>query len=70
LKKVAYKPQPKFIVKEFGMPKNTTGKQAALSEARSKRSFEKPKLTYVKPKLSKQGKVAQVTQSFFGSFSP
>lgn len=35
-----------------------------------KKRFEEPKLTYVKPKLNKQGKVSQVTQSFFGSFSP
>lgn len=35
-----------------------------------RKPFEEPKLTYMKPKLSKQGKVNQVTQSFFGSFSP
>ena len=35
-----------------------------------KKPFEEPKLTYIKPKLNKQGKVTQVTQSFFGSFSP
>lgn len=36
----------------------------------AKKPFEQPKLTYVKPKLSKQGRVTHVTQSFFGSFSP
>ena len=36
----------------------------------SKKPFKTPKLTYLPPKLTKQGKVEQVTQSFFGSFSP
>lgn len=40
------------------------------AEQSDKKPFKEPKLTYVKPKLNKQGKVEQVTQSFFGSFSP
>jgi len=44
--------------------------QKNRSEGQDKRPFEQPKLSYVKPRLNKQGKVAQITQSFFGSFSP
>jgi len=47
-----------------------TTKQQTGEVLESKKPFEAPKLTYIKPKLNKQGKVAQVTQSFFGSFSP
>lgn len=40
-------------------------------QTQSKKPFEEPKLTYVKPKLKKEGKVVNLTtQSFFGSFSP
>ena len=41
-----------------------------VKSQRPKKPFETPKLSYVKPKLTKQGKVTQLTQSFFGSFSP
>ena len=52
------------------MLKNTTDTQETVTENHAKKSFEQPKLTYIKPKLNKQGKVTQITQSFFGSFSP
>ena len=49
---------------------NLPSSETASRIDENKKPFEKPKLSYVKPKLNKQGKVAQVTQSFFGSFSP
>lgn len=40
------------------------------SASRSKKKWEKPKLTFVKPKLTKHGKLEEVTGQFFGAFSP
>jgi hypothetical protein len=40
------------------------------SASRSKKRWEKPKLTFVKPKLTKHGKLEEVTGQFFGQFSP
>ena len=51
-------------------PSQTLEPIASEEHSGEKKRFEEPKLTYVKPKLNKQGKVEQVTQSFFGSFSP
>ena len=56
-------------VKEFTMTINNANYEPEVTEE-GKKPFEEPKLSYVKPKLSEQGKVSQVTQSFFGSFSP
>lgn len=58
-----------MFLKGDTMHKNSNSHEASENE-QMKKPFEEPKLTYVKPKLNKQGKVAQVTQSFFGSFSP
>ena len=35
-----------------------------------KKPFEEPKLTFVEPKLTKQGDATKITCGFFGSFSP
>ena len=52
------------------MSTNNIQTRKVAMDKQDQKPFEQPKLTYIKPKLSKQGKVAQVTQSFFGSFSP
>jgi hypothetical protein len=35
-----------------------------------KKRWQQPKLTFVKPKLTKHGKLEEVTGQFFGAFSP
>jgi hypothetical protein len=38
--------------------------------AGSKKKWQEPKLGFVKPKLTKHGKLEEVTGQFFGAFSP
>ena len=46
-------------------------KQAAVSSStESKKKWQEPKLSFVKPKLTKHGKLEEVTGQFFGAFSP
>jgi hypothetical protein len=35
-----------------------------------RRPWEKPKLTFIAPKLTRHGKLEDVTGQFFGAFSP
>ena len=35
-----------------------------------KKEWEEPKLTFVKPKLTKHGRLEEVTGQFFGAFTP
>ncbi len=42
----------------------------AQSSPTNKRVWQQPKLTFVKPKLTKHGKLAEVTGQFFGGFTP
>lgn len=35
-----------------------------------KQQWQEPKLTFVKPKLTKHGELKEVTAGFFGGFSP
>ena len=35
-----------------------------------KKKWQEPKLTFIKPKLTKHGKLEEVTGQFFGAFSP
>ncbi len=35
-----------------------------------KKKWEEPKLSFVKPKLTKHGKLEEVTGQFFGAFTP
>ena len=35
-----------------------------------KKLFEEPKLTFIEPKLTKQGDATKITGQFFTSFSP
>jgi len=48
--------------------RNADGSIPVRSE--SKKRWQKPKLTFVKPKLTKHGKLEGVTGQFFGAFSP
>ena len=38
--------------------------------ASGKKKWQEPKLGFVKPKLTKHGKLEEVTGQFFGAFSP
>jgi hypothetical protein len=38
--------------------------------AGGKKKWQEPKLGFVKPKLTKHGKLEEVTGQFFGAFSP
>ncbi|MCA9498681.1 MAG: hypothetical protein MRJ67_00585 [Nitrospirales bacterium] len=40
------------------------------AEAESKQTWEEPKLAFVKPTLTKQGALQEITAGFFGSFTP
>ena len=40
------------------------------SSTEGKKRWQEPKLTFVKPKLTKHGKLDEVTGQFFGGFTP
>ena len=40
------------------------------SSPEAKKRWQEPKLTFVEPKLTKHGKLEEVTGQFFGAFSP
>jgi hypothetical protein len=40
------------------------------SPAAPRRQWEEPKLTFITPKLTRHGKLEEVTGQFFGAFSP
>jgi hypothetical protein len=40
------------------------------SSTQGKKRWQEPKLSFVKPKLTKHGKLDEVTGQFFGAFSP
>jgi len=42
----------------------------ALSSTQARKHFKEPKLTFVEPKLTKQGDATKITGQFFSSFSP
>jgi hypothetical protein len=45
--------------------------QTPLSSSREgKRKWQEPKLTFIKPKLTRHGRLEEVTGQFFGAFSP
>lgn len=44
--------------------------QPASPSSGEKRKWQQPKLSFVKPKLTKHGKLDEVTGQFFGAFSP
>jgi hypothetical protein len=44
--------------------------EAQPSSHEGKRAWQKPRLTFVKPTLTKHGKLDEVTGQFFGAFTP
>lgn len=44
--------------------------QPVSSSSAGKKKWQEPKLSFVKPKLTKHGKLEEVTGQFFGAFSP
>jgi len=44
--------------------------QSVPSSSTGKKEWQEPKLAFVKPKLTKHGKLEEVTGQFFGAFSP
>jgi hypothetical protein len=40
------------------------------SSAARRRQWQEPKLTFITPKLTRHGKLEEVTGQFFGAFSP
>ena len=46
------------------------GQGSVRSSPEAKKKWQEPKLTFVKPKLTKHGKLEEVTGQFFGAFSP
>ena len=46
------------------------GQESAPSSSGGKKRWQEPKLDFVKPKLTKHGKLEEVTGQFFGAFSP
>ena len=46
------------------------GQAVSAVEAGETRPFTLPKLTFVRPKLVREGGMTEVTAGFFGTFSP
>ena len=44
--------------------------QSVPSSSTGKKEWQEPKLAFVKPKLTKHGKLEEVTGQFFGAFTP
>jgi hypothetical protein len=49
---------------------NRPGQREGQSSSGGKKTWREPKLAFVKPKLTKHGKLEEVTGQFFGAFSP
>ena len=45
-------------------------RQPVPSSPGGKKKWQQPKLSFVKPKLTKHGKLEEVTGQFFGAFTP
>jgi hypothetical protein len=56
--------------KETNRLEQREGKGSVPSSREGKKRWQEPKLTFVKPKLTKHGKLEEVTGQFFGGFSP
>lgn len=54
-------------INQRGQPK---AQRSASSSSSGKKKWQEPKLSFVKPKLTKHGKLEEVTGQFFGAFSP
>ena len=41
-----------------------------MDNSQNRKYFSEPKLTFIKPKLTKHGAVTKITGQFFGTFTP
>ena len=58
-------------MKKHSHESNCPDEQGSVSSASPvKKKWQEPKLTFIKPKLTKHGKLEEVTGQFFGAFSP
>jgi hypothetical protein len=57
-------------MKKENRPTKLEGQTPVSSSRESKKKWQQPKLTFVKPKLTQHGKLEEVTGQFFGAFSP
>jgi len=49
---------------------NRSAQRGEQSSSGGKKKWQEPKLGFVKPKLTKHGKLEEVTGQFFGAFTP
>ena len=49
---------------------NPSAQRREQSSSGGKKKWQEPKLGFVKPKLTKHGKLEEVTGQFFGGFTP
>jgi hypothetical protein len=57
-------------MKKQGNRLDENNNDRSSSSPATKRPWQKPKLRFVKPKLTKHGKLEEVTGQFFGAFTP
>ena len=56
--------------KKTNRPAAEKNQASVASSTEGKKRWQEPKLSFVKPKLTKHGKLDEVTGQFFGPFSP
>ncbi|MCB0212139.1 MAG: hypothetical protein KDJ52_22540 [Anaerolineae bacterium] len=56
--------------KPFSSMYESSQKGLVNAQASEKQPFVEPKLSFIEPKLVKQGKLENVTAGFFGTFYP
>ena len=56
--------------KKTNRPAAQKNQASVVSSTEGKKRWQEPKLGLVKPKLTKHGKLEEVTGQFFGAFSP
>ena len=57
-------------MKKENRPGEQKGQGSVSDVPEGKKKWQEPKLTFIKPKLTKHGKLEEVTGQFFGAFSP
>ena len=57
-------------MKKENRPTQLEGETSVSSSRDGKKRWQEPKLAFVKPKLTKHGKLEEVTGQFFVAFSP
>jgi hypothetical protein len=57
-------------MKKENRPEERKGQSSVSDLPEGKKKWQEPKLTFIKPKLTKHGKLEEVTGQFFGAFSP